>query len=81
MNGDGGDVDPLARLGGILLIVFGSCITFVGGGCSLFTLWLTVYWREAGLTYLVISLIILAVGILAVRQGIRLLSDDARNDD
>ena len=78
MNGDGGDVDPLARLGGILLIIFGACITFVGGGCTLFTLWLTVGWREAGVTYLVMSLVTLAVGIAAIRQGIRLLSGDRR---
>ena len=80
MSGDGSGRDPAATLGGILLIAFGACIAFVGGGCTIFTLWLTIGTYGDGLIFLLMSLGTLAIGIFGIWKGIRLLGGGERRD-
>jgi hypothetical protein len=62
-------------MAGILMILFGLCITLVGGGCTLFVL---ASFSSMGVgsdfgAFLLLSLFTLGVGVLCLWAGMRLL--------
>ena len=67
--------DPLEILVGILLILFGACITLVGGGCTFLWIGEIRYLLEYGSIFLLLaSTAILALGLFSVWRGIRMLT-------
>ena len=67
--------DPMDILGGIFLILFGACVTLVGGGCTF--LWIAEMrhlLNFGGIFLLFASTAILAVGLFSIWRGVRMLS-------
>ncbi|HEY1607416.1 MAG TPA: hypothetical protein VGF77_17655 [Allosphingosinicella sp.] len=66
---------PANVIGGVFLIGCGLCLLLVGGGCTGLLLFMLIgsHSSEGG-SMLVVSLAILAAGIFAIVQGIRMAS-------
>lgn len=58
---------------GIFLILFGLCITLVGGGCTI--LWLGMAVQDPGSAglLLLVSLAVLAGGLVTIWAGVKML--------
>ncbi|HEX5183135.1 MAG TPA: hypothetical protein VFW19_08285 [Allosphingosinicella sp.] len=64
---------PANIIGGIFLIGCGLCLLLVGGGCTGLLLFMLIGSHSAeGGSMLVVSLAILAAGIFAIVQGVRM---------
>ena len=67
---------------GTFVIIFGLCITLVGGACSV--LWLTVLPSASsgeglsGLLLLLLSLAVAALGLFAIYHGVRIARSQYR---
>ena len=60
-------------IAGIFLILFGLCITLVGGGCTLMILSLsTSMYQDGSWMLLLVSLVILAGGLTIIWVGFKL---------
>lgn len=64
---------PGMLLVGIFLVGAGLCITLAGGGCTLWLLTAILGYGESGGPFLLLSLLTLAVGVVMVWGGMRLL--------
>jgi type VI protein secretion system component VasK len=75
MSEDGDDVGTI--IAGVFLILFGLCVTLVGGACTALWVGLMVTepgsWEGMSIMLLLISVAVLAAGIFAIVMGIRLL--------
>jgi hypothetical protein len=73
MSQDGPDAGTIIT--GVFLILFGLCLTLVGGGCTV--LWIALMTSESvdqmSIMLLLISAVVLAGGITAIVFGIRLM--------
>lgn len=73
-----GGQEPGLVLIGIFMLVAGLCLTLVGGGCTVFLVVniLDLFRGDGGLGLLLVgvSLFTLAVGVLLVRGGARLMA-------
>ena len=73
MNEDGADIGTI--IAAIFLILFGLCVSLVGGACT--ALWIGMMISEPGesmgVVLLLISAAVLAAGITAIVFGVRLL--------
>jgi hypothetical protein len=62
-------------IAGIFLILFGSCVTLVGGGCTILMFGVVFQGPGGGgIGLLLISLAVLAGGLASIWAGIRLMS-------
>ena len=75
MSEEGSDVGTV--IAAIFLIIFGLCVTLLGGACTV--LWIVLMVSESGsiesmsISLLLLSAAVLAGGIFAIVMGIRLL--------
>lgn len=73
MNEDGADIGTI--IAAIFLILFGLCVSLVGGACTV--LWIGLMVSEPGesmgVVLLLISAAVLAAGITAIVIGVRML--------
>lgn len=69
-----------AVIAGIFLILFGLCITLLGGGCTILMLTMASGARFLdALPMLLISLVTLGGGLTVIWAGIRLMSRGSRS--
>jgi hypothetical protein len=58
---------------GIFLILFGLCITLVGGGCTIMWIMFIANGDTSGAFLFLISLVVLAGGLVTVWAGVKML--------
>ena len=60
-------------LAGIFLILFGLCVTLLGGGCTIMWIYFIANGETGGAFLFLISLAVLAGGLVTIWAGVKLL--------